>query len=609
MKLCDSFVLLGLLWNVPLPSQGDEVPDRPDSNRPNVVIVMTDDQGYGDLGCTGNPILKTPHLDALYNQSVRLTDYHVSPTCSPTRAAFLTGHWTNRTGAWHTINGRSILFEDEVTMADIFKQNGYATGMFGKWHLGDNYPFRPSDRGFDEVLCHGGGGVGQTPDRWDNAYFDGTYLQNNQPLKVSGFCTDVFFDHAKAFIRTQQKSGNPFLAYIACNAAHSPMHSPPQDAKPYEELGTRVANFFGMIANVDHQVGLLRKLLEQEGLADNTIFIFTTDNGTAAGGKVHNAGMRGTKGSPYDGGHRVPFFLHWSSGNGSSENGSSGNTEPARDVSVLTAHVDILPTLIDLCHLEVHPELSFDGSSLAQVILHPDESRWPDRLMVTDSQRVLYPKKWRNSAVMSSKFRLVNQHELYEMQVDPGQTKNVAADHPDVVKKMTDFYEGWWEDVSPSFEKVASIKIGAPQERLTKLTCHDWFSDANSPWNQSLVRSGPPTTRSDGYWNINITKAGAYLFELRRWPREVQRSLSAALHAGPASHGQTAFRETPGVALAIKRAKIEIAGLSKVIPVSGEEESAVFEISLPAGTTTLRATFETADGTIYGAYYVDVQKK
>ena len=164
------------------------------ADRPNVVIVLTDDQGYGDLSCRGNPVLKTPNIDTLFAESVRLSDYHVSPTCSPTRSAFQTGHWTNRTGVWHTIMGRSMLREDEITIGQVFQDAGYATGMFGKWHLCDNYRYRPEDRGYSEVLRHCGGGVGQTPDYWDNAYFDGSYWHNGTTEAVEGFCTDLFFD-------------------------------------------------------------------------------------------------------------------------------------------------------------------------------------------------------------------------------------------------------------------------------------------------------------------------------------------------------------------------------------------------------------------------------
>ena len=374
---------------------------------PNVVIVMTDDQGYGDLSCHGNPILKTPNIDQLYSQSVRLTDYHVSPTCSPTRGALLTGHFSNRTGVWHTIMGRSMLREDEVTIGQAFGESGYATGMFGKWHLGDNYPFRAEDRGFQEVLRHGGGGVGQTPDYWDNAYFDGSYWHNGKPEPATGFCTDVFFQAAKTFVKDCKAKEKPFLAYIATNAPHGPMHSPEKFAEPYrfnDEVSVGLAHFFGMIANIDHNVGEFRKFLDDEDLTKNTIFIFTTDNGTSSGANVHNAGMRGKKGSEYDGGHRVPFFVHW----------PDGNLTGGRDVKPLTAHVDVFPTLLDLCGLKSPADVKFDGQSIVP-LLRGESKDWPDRVLVTDSQRVKDPIKWRKSSVMTSQWRLINGKELYDM--------------------------------------------------------------------------------------------------------------------------------------------------------------------------------------------------
>jgi arylsulfatase B len=183
------------------------------AGRPNVVIVITDDQGYGDLACLGNPIIETPAMDALHAESVRLTDYHVSPTCAPTRGALMSGHYTNRAGPWHTIMGRSFLRPESTTLGEVFRDNGYRTGMFGKWHLGDNYPYRPIDRGFEEVVSHGGGGVGQTPDYWDNAYFDDTYMKNGKPEKFEGYCTDIFFAEAERFISKCSEKGEPFLAY------------------------------------------------------------------------------------------------------------------------------------------------------------------------------------------------------------------------------------------------------------------------------------------------------------------------------------------------------------------------------------------------------------
>ena len=295
----------------------------------------------------------------LYGQSVRLTDFHVGPTCAPTRAALMTGRYCNRTGVWHTVMGRSLLRRDEVTMADVFAAGGYRTGIFGKWHLGDNYPFRPQDRGFQEVLVHGGGGVGQTPDYWGNDYFDDTYWHNGKPEKQAGYCTDVWFDGALRFIEANRD--RPFFAYIATNAPHSPFNVAEQYSGPYMGKSVPNANFYGMIANIDENMGRLLGKLKALGLEENTILIFMTDNGTAAGfqaGKGFNAGMRGTKGSEYDGGHRVPCFLRWPAG------GLGGG----KDVSRLTAHIDLLPTLIELCGLPQPAGVKFDGASLAPLL-------------------------------------------------------------------------------------------------------------------------------------------------------------------------------------------------------------------------------------------------
>ena len=567
--------------------------------KPNVVLVMTDDQGYGDLGCHGNPVLKTPNIDRLHAESVRLKDYHVSPTCSPTRSALLTGHWTNRTGVWHTIMGRSMLRENEVTVGQIFKDGGYATGMFGKWHLGDNYPFRPEDRGFTEVLRHGGGGVGQTPDYWDNAYFDGSYFHNSKPEPVKGFCSDVFFDYAKKFIKTQKEAGKPFFTYIVTNAPHGPMHSPEDFSKPYGKLNVGVKNFFGMIANIDHNVGALRKFLDDEGLTENTIFIFTTDNGTSSGDRVFNAGMRGKKGSEFDGGHRVPFFVYWPKG------GLTGG----RDVEPITAHVDVVPTLIDLCDIDAPKDVKFDGISIATLLRGVEEERWPDRILVTDSQRVKDPIKWRKSSVMTSRWRLINGKQLFDMQADPGQEKDVATAHPKVVGRLTDFYDAWWQELLPTFKQDAAIYLGHPAQNPTTLTCHDWITTGSTPWNQAHVRSALTGAKNTGFWNVKVVADGDYEIEIRRWAKETEKTLDAALKPGANVPGVTPYRARPGKALRIVKAEIEIGG-QKVVSnsISPGTHDVTFKLPLKAGRTRLSARFITEDGTVYGAYYAYVRK-
>ena len=215
-------ILFILAFTTVLSSCSEQTPQE--QKKPNVILIMTDDQGYGDLACHGNPWIKTPEMDKLYQQSVRLTDFHVGTTCAPTRSGLMTGRNCNEVGVWHTIIGRNFLRQGEITIANILKDNGYRTGIFGKWHLGDNFPYRPEDRGFEEAVIHGGGGVGQTPDYWNNDYFDDTYFRNGVPEKFEGYCTDVWFSEALTFIEKRREE--PFFCYIAPNAPHGPFHVP-----------------------------------------------------------------------------------------------------------------------------------------------------------------------------------------------------------------------------------------------------------------------------------------------------------------------------------------------------------------------------------------------
>lgn len=568
------------------------------ADKPNVIIVITDDQGYGDLSCHGNPRLKTPHLDALHKESVRLTDYHVSPTCAPTRSALMTGHFANRTGVWHTINGRSILRQNEVTMARVFKDGGYGTMMVGKWHLGDNYPSRPEDKGFDEVYRHGGGGVGQTPDYWDNAYFDGSYFHNGKVEPAKGFCTDVFFDQAMGFMKAQAAKKSPFFVYLCTNAPHGPNHSPEKFADPYADLGTGTAHFFGMIANIDENMGRLSAFLKESGLEEDTILIFTTDNGTAGGTKVFDAGMRAAKGSEYDGGHRVPFFIRWP---------ASGLTG-GRDVDRLTAHVDILPTFIDLLKLPAPAGVKFDGTSIVPLLKGKAEG-WPDRVLVTDSQRIHTPVKWRKSSVMTDRWRLINGKELYDIESDPGQKTDRAKDYPEIVERLRKDYETWWSSMEPSFSDDCEITLGNDADNPATLTAHDWLlpEEKMSPWNHSAIRA--EKGEAQGAWAVNVEQAGRYRIELRRWPVEANKPIAADLPPGADVPGVKAYRTTPGKGFPATKASLEVAGQKAESKIADPQATGVtFELDLPAGVTKLSGTFTAADGKQLGAYYAVVQR-
>ena len=571
-----------------------------EASPPNVVLVMTDDQGYGDLSFTGNPHLQTPAIDRLAEESVRLTDYHVSPTCSPTRGALLSGHYTNRAGPWHTIMGRSMLRLGAITMGDVFTDNGYATGMFGKWHLGDAYPYRAEDRGFQDVVRHAGGGVGQTPDFWDNSYFNDTYFRNGTPEKFEGFCTDVFFREAQRFVGESIAAGKPFLAYIAPNAPHLPYHCPPEYWEKYKGKGLTPEEeiFFGMIDNIDDNVGAFRDYLEEKGVADNTIFIFTTDNGTATGQNVFNDGMRGRKGSAYEGGHRVPFFMHWPEGN---------LTQP-RDIDTLTAHVDILPTMMDLCGLEIPMDYSFDGRSLTPLIYdHP--TPWVDRAIITDSQRVVDPIKWKDSATMTQRWRLINGKELYDIVTDPSQTTDVAAKHPKVVAALRADYDKWWASISPSFVKEERLVIGHAESNPVVLNAHDWITTAPvSPWNQGHIRRGYAI---DGYWAVTVAEAGVYDVELRRYPPELARAINAELPPGDPVPGLAAYRDPAGRSIGAQSAILYVGDFYESKPVNADDEGIHFTLELAPGDTKFRASFKTGPGhdDVVGAYYAVVKRR
>jgi arylsulfatase A-like enzyme len=553
--------------------------DQDPPNRPNVIVVITDDQGYGDIAAHGNGVISTPHLDRLAAESVRFTSFHVDPTCSPTRSALMSGRYSTRTGVWHTIMGRSLMAPEELTLAEVFRANGYRTGMFGKWHLGDNWPLRPQDQGFEHVVWHHGGGVGQGPDYWDNDYFDDTYEVNGRWQRFEGYCSDVWFREATRFI--ERDDPRPFFAYIATNAPHSPFFVADEYADPYRAAGVAdtMARFYGMVTNIDENVGRLRAMLAASGRAENTVFLFMTDNGTAAGHAPRanesatwsgfNAGMRGHKGSEYDGGHRVPCFVSW----------PAGGVGGGRDIDSLAAHIDVLPTLRELCGLKMTPARPLDGVSFAGT-LRGTAAPPGDRTLFVHSQRVEVPRKWRKSAVMTDRWRLVNGAELYDMDADPGQARDLATTHPDRVAELRARYDAWWRSLEPVFDEPVRIGLGG-DENPVSLMSHDWHTkDQGVPWHQNNVRNGYVV---NGPWTVDVTRAGEYEITLYRWPAHLDRAMDM-VHAA-----------------------VEIGGASAAADVTTEATHARFRLRLPAGPTELLTTLRRPDGTEHGAYFASVR--
>ncbi|MGJ8762171.1 MAG: arylsulfatase [Polaribacter sp.] len=568
--------------------------------KPNVIIVITDDQGYGDLGHTGNKIIKTPTIDKFATESISLTNYHVGTTCAPTRAGILTGRNSNRNGVWHTIMGASMLNREEVTMADVFKENGYKTAIFGKWHLGDNHPFTPNDRGFEEAFYHGGGGIGQTPDYWNNDYFDGTYLRNGTPEKTEGYCTDVWFNEAIKFI--EAKKDSPFLCYLSLNAPHSPFNVPQEYYDLYKDEDSLLETqkrFYGMITNIDDNFSTLLKKLDELKIADNTIVIFTTDNGTSNGYKAgedgrvygYNAGMRGTKASEYEGGHRVPFIIRW----------PNGKLEGGKSLSDLTAHVDLLPTLTSLTNISHISDKVMDGTDISAYLTN--ETPIDDRYLVTDTQRIAWPEKGKNSCVMDGDWRLVNGNELYIISNDPGQSKNIADQHPERVSKMNAFYEAWWQTVIKEV-KYSTIDLGVDEEEV--ITCHDARTvDYYPPWNQRMIRAGNPMKPASFF--VNFVKSGNYTFKLRRWPSESGVALGAEI-LDEIAETATQDPRIKGKAMTFKKGYVKIGDNEAVaLDVDNAAQSADITVAVEQGKTELLAWFEMEDGTVSNAFYVNVE--
>tara|TARA_R110000868_G_scaffold89427_1_gene248936 strand:- start:226 stop:2028 length:1803 start_codon:yes stop_codon:yes gene_type:complete len=567
--------------------------------KPNLIIIMADDQGYGDLGHHGNPSIKTPNLDTFAQSSLELTNFHVGTTCAPTRAGLMTGRNANRNNAWHTIAGCSILKEDEETMAEVFAKNGYETAMFGKWHLGDNYPFRPHDRGFQHALYHGGGGVNQTPDYWNNDYFDDTYFRNGKPEKFEGYCTDVWFNEATSFIEKERK--DPFFIYLPLNAAHGPFNVPESYAKMYDDapLTEEQKRFYGMITNIDDNFGKLVSYLKENKLFEDTIIIYTTDNGTAAGirheknGDVtgYNAGLKGTKGSHYDGGHRVPFIISWP--NGSIAKGTANNE--------LAAHVDLLPTLTELAGIPFKEKKPMDGNSVAKIWTGEQENH--DRMLVIDTQRNQLPEKGRNSCVMSTNWRLVNGEELYNIIDDEGQTNDVAGQYPEIVAKMQAFYDSWWTSIEPDIG-YAEIPLGHPQANPTLITVHDMHTNDNIPWNQVQIREGK--SLPEGFYSVKIQESGRYRFKLYRYPPESGLNMNASVQEITG----TSYIETlpQGTSIQPISATVELENVKLEGKANPNEPFAQLEGELEKGSYKLLSTFTTASGERIPAYYTLVEK-
>ena len=571
-------------------------------DRPNVIFVMPDDISHNAFSYYKEKGPRTPHIDKLAEESVRLTDFHVSPSCSPTRAALLTGRPSDVVGVWHTINGRNMMRADEITMADIFKQNGYATGLFFKWHLGDNYPFRPKDRGFENVSWIKGGGTGQQPDYWGNTNNHAHIWVNDTLVEMTdeddgiegAFTTNFFFNRSMDFMEENIKKKKPFFAYIPLGTAHAP-HVAPPDAR--SGAGAKTAT----IENIDKNMGRLIQFLEDKGIADNTILIFTTDNG---GGSDQ---LRGGKGSNYDGGTRVPCFVRWA-------NGGLGGNGNGREVEPLTAHIDWLPTFMDILDFEDVPnrpeKLKIRGRSFKPFLdLDPsnDPVAYKNRAVTINDMWTEFPEKYKKLSVkkdiwnadeITHKWRLIRNSkdtdwELYDVLVDEKQAVNLVdkPEHKSIISELKAEYEAWWQLVEERSSEYTRIIIGNAAEPETDLHAMDFHGTVI--WDQASVEKG---ATGSGFIAVDFDKAGTYDFDLRRWPKAIEDETTLT------SAGS-------GKALAITSARIKIWNgdtvyVDETKKANPNDDGVKFALNnLPKGPAFIQTWFYNDSGEMEGAVY------
>ena len=534
------------------------------AKRPNIILIMTDDQGFGDVGFHGNTELSTPHLDRLASESAEFTNFYVQPLCTPTRAALLTGRYPERTGAVEVNYGRSIIREEEITIAENLKAAGYRTGIFGKWHLGDNFPVRPSDKGFEECLHHTAGGVGQAGDPPGNTYFDPILRHNNVPKKYKGYCNDIFFQEAMDF--AEQNKAQPFFIYLATNLPHLPLQVAEKYVAPYRKYGVNEINAktYGMIANIDENVGFLMERLQELNLVENTILIFLSDNGPRTSRQKddvypdrYNAGLRGTKSSIYEGGIRVPFLIRW-----------PNKIRAGLKLPQIAAHIDVLPTLLEACGADpIDQDRIIDGQSLLPLVTQSNPT-WSDRTLFFQHNANHEPLMYSHFAARSQRYKLVQPFpnprdqlldigefdipaqldnvELYDIEKDPSEIDNIASSHPQVIAAMMESYENWYRDVTAelNYWDPQRIYLGAPEENPTLLSRFDLQTMTRLP-----------------YWSARVTRAGTYRFTLT-FP--------------PASRDSTA--------------NVRFGSVQVSKPISAGETSCIFEsVTLPVGDGRLEA--------------------
>jgi arylsulfatase A-like enzyme len=627
------FTILTLL--LCLPVQAEKI-------SPNVIMIVVDDVGFSDVAFNGNPVIQTPNLDRMASEGLNLTNFHTSTVCAPGRAVLLTGRDHNRTGVWSTTMNYYRIRANETIIAQPFKEAGYDTGMFGKWHNGDNYPYRAEDRGFTEVVRHGGGGVSQSPDYWGNDYFDDTYFHNGKPKKYKGYSADVFFNETIRFASESKKKNKPFFAYLATNTAHWPAIVSQKYLKAYQKhprlqvggKGGAIESqiFYAMIANIDENIGRLDNKLKELGLFENTIVIFTSDNGSRDPNAVTDFTPRfkGGKGAMVaEGSTRVPLLFRW----------PEGRLQIAGTIdNTLIKAQDLMPTLINAANIPPPEGVEFDGVDIMPVL--KGDKTFISPMQFEEQTAGIRPLgKFHKFTVRTQKWRLFSD-KLIDIENDPHQKKNLADKYPEVVANLQKSYEKWHDELEPSFDDLTYIVVGNSAENPSVITSHDWAPPAKVyqgelnkakkgiktkigvPWLQSSISAGKP---QNGRWFVEVETAGEYNIELRRWPREEDKPMTyggdvAGLNAdymvSVTKEGASAQRKQ-GKAIKMDYVRLQITDINnkklfdQTKPVTIKDHFISFDLALTKGKKSIQSWMFDSQEKFEnrGAYFMYITKK
>ena len=553
--------------------------------RPNVLVVLTDDQGYGDCSFYGHPFLKTPHMDAIAQDGISFEQFHVTPMCAPTRGAFMSGVHPLRNMALSTTDGRHCLRPDLVCMPQAFADAGYRTGLFGKWHQGRNWPNRPQDKGFQRFYGHYGFGTTGISCHWDCDYQDPIVVDENDAFnQAEGFCTDVFFDAALDWMGQDDE---PFFAMIATNAPHFPFWAPHDLTEKYKD--TDNPEFFAMMENLDDNLGKMDVFLRDNNLYEDTIVLFFTDNGPVGGRSTYTAGLRGGKGTPWEGGHNVPLFVRY----------PNGGINDGRVVQSLCTVEDLYPTLIDLCDVPAPAESAFDGINLAAVMRGEDTI--PDRRLVVQIDRGSITPK--TACIMYKDWRLVWSDSLYNIKNDRHQDEQIAAQHPDVFYDMWSNYQHWFGPLHGPAEETLPEHIGNPAQALVTL---DSSQAKGGTDGQAGVRQGINKKGTlQGPWLVEAHRSGRYKIVLRRWPKESGLALGDG--TPPFETKCSGKAEPEGVAFPIAQGVLAVNGFPHRQGIEDDACGIHFEIELTAGRHEFCGAFADEDNQpLCSAFYAEV---